>query len=125
MLLRSSFEIITRGNNFSLFPFSSDNNLVKKKAPFSRFLCCRPGLFCCRSHLKTCSLIYIIIFCGSKTDLVSLPELSHALTCSAPVINSHVLFCYFALLHASSLIRRYAAIIIHAIFTEMPASPAS
>ena len=44
--------------------------------------------------------------------LVSPSELSHALTDSAPVINNCVLFCYFALLHASSLICRYGIVII-------------
>lgn len=38
-------------------------------------------------------LIYIILFCGSDTVLVSPPERSHAQTQAAAVINSRGLFC--------------------------------
>lgn len=57
--------------------------------------------------------------------LVSPSELSHAPAHSAPVINNCVLFCYFALLHASSLICRYGIVIIPLIFPETLASLAS
>lgn len=44
--------------------------------------------------------------------MVSASELSHAQSHSAAVINYCVLFCYFALLHASSLICRYGIVVI-------------
>lgn len=56
--------------------------------------------------------------------MVSASELSHAQTHSAAVINNCVLFCYFALLHASSLICRYGTVVIPVI-SQTPSFPAS